>query len=153
MTLSRKPHPFEIVRAGEKTVFVNEGFVYKADTLERISVKPLTSEEGLLKPVWSTLTDKLEDLLFTVEGQITLYVKIEHEKPADVSFLKSCDILSAKVVTDGEKASGASSSDSESYSYIELAELDFNIKTNVLTIKQKLNSDIFILIWGVKESI
>lgn len=152
MTLNTKPHPFEILRVGEKTVSINEGFVYKADTLERTSVKPLSSEEGFLKPIWSTLTDNLQDLLFTIEGPITLYVRVEHEKPSEVSFLRSCNILSAKVITDGEKASESSSSDAESFSYINLAELDFNIKTNVLTVRQKLNSDIFILVWGNKES-
>jgi hypothetical protein len=60
--------------------------------------------------------------------------------------------LSAKVITDGEKAAGESSSDAESYSYINLAELDYDINKSVLSVKQKLSSDIYILVWGTKES-
>jgi hypothetical protein len=152
MTLNRKPHAFEIIQVGKQALSINEGFVYKADTLERTDVKPISSEEGFLKPIWSTVTDNLQDLIFTIEGPMSLYIRVEHEKPSEVSFLRSCNILSAKVITDGEKAAGESSSDAESYSYINLAELDYDINKSVLSVKQKLSSDIYILVWGTKES-
>jgi hypothetical protein len=150
MNITRTLHPFEIVSIKDNKVAVNEGFVYKADTLERTSVKDIVQGDGdnYIKSLWKIALPKGYGYEIPEREDITFVVEIEHEDPADTSFLKSCDIKSAKIILSSSKQIGT-----PGFSYIEIAKVNYDPKSGKTSITQYLNSDIFVFIWGEKDTV